>query len=83
MVFEKERDTEPAQIAKMVEYVRKQVKYMDSLDSQEMLEEGSLSLLGLSEEYREERRGREEEGKEGGEREREEGQGSKQTAQAK
>lgn len=52
MVFDKEKDTDPAQLAKMVEYVRKQVKYMDQLDSKDMIEKGSLSLLGLNEPYR-------------------------------
>lgn len=53
MVFDKPRDTDPVRLAKMVEYVRKQIKHMDQLDSKELLEKGSLTLLALHEPYRE------------------------------
>ena len=72
MVFDKTRDTDPARLAKMVEYVRKQVKHMDQLDSKELLEKSSLTLLALHEPYREEVGIGQEEGEREKEEEREE-----------
>ncbi len=37
--------TDPVQLAKMVEYVRKQVLYMDKLDSGPLKETGAITLL--------------------------------------
>lgn len=36
---------DPVQLAKMVKYIREQVKHMDGLDSNQILDVGSLKLL--------------------------------------
>ena len=48
IVFDKERDTDPVMLAKMVDYIRRQVLHMDCLDSNRMIDAGSISLLPLS-----------------------------------
>ena len=37
--------TDPIQLARMVEYIRKQVHHMDSIESQQILNIGSVTLL--------------------------------------
>ena len=64
-MFDKPADTDPVRLAKMVDYIRKQVKYMDQLDSKELIESGSLSLLGFDEPYREIQPGEQSEEREG------------------
>ena len=45
LVHDKESGTDPAQIAKLVEYVRKQVLHMDALDSKALLDNGTVTML--------------------------------------
>ena len=40
--------TDPAQLARLVDYVRRQVKHMDGLDSEHLLNDGRIKLLTFS-----------------------------------
>lgn len=50
MVFDKQQDTDPVKLAKMVDYVRRQVQHMDKLDTKSLLETGSIKLLPFNSE---------------------------------
>ena len=39
--------TDPAQLARIVEYVRRQVQHMDHLESEQLLTKGNITLLPL------------------------------------
>lgn len=54
MIFEKS-DTDPTHLAKMVDYIRRQVQHMDKQDSKALLERGSISLLPFSDEQNQHR----------------------------
>ena len=45
LIQEKESGTDPTQIARLVEYVRKQVLHMDAIDSKELLDNGTITML--------------------------------------
>jgi len=39
--------TDPSQLARVVEYVRRQVQHMDRLDSEQLMTKGNITLLPL------------------------------------
>lgn len=47
MIFEKD-DTDPTQVATMVDYIRRQIQHMDSQDAKALLDEGNINLLPFS-----------------------------------